>query len=1765
MPKASKSSKKADVPFGPPVPYERPTTHPLLTTTSHRATASALQAAAVHQANAVHPREATTWKEKAAWMSRLVAELKAYPSAYAPLVAAGTEEVDEKLREALDSFFLVSPHSPPPVPRWNYVSWLIDAICNKDHKFAGILPAAYKERQQNLLYYRALRKKVMSEWLLFKTVEAYKNFHSLVFHYRIKRRLPGGESPQVGKWVAEWPGVAKAARKLFAKMPLADRRRLKGRKPEVGELDDGGLSWIIPEDLNVVLIDDETDDVVLSVVRNFSNSPAMLSWVKGVVSEAVASRRSVRREDSGQLVQIGWSGRARNKPIFSYARNLLRKVADICKVVQQNAIASAYMWRRVQLMHPPVVGADISEFFHSHNIPMLDDQWPESARTHGPVMYPASAEPITIQEAEFGPGCVIMSENYTRIVHREAHPTEYGVFWTTLREGSNPRGNHFYLASYGVCVRSAEDTSVAWRPSDYHTSSIGNWDLPASFKRNLSDPTMRQQGIAFVASNRIATVYRRWAARQDLTGKQRFEGAQADFLADTCLDDLLHTNSWASGGGSSDSEVQQFIAMTNAGGGTGAFNNIAWYWSRKKGGDWKPKQYRGSNSNAGSAAQLRSSQFRLLYLIGNQNLMHEDCTMTSMVHGVHIHHLADSPVEALPCTRIEKRILCVHLPPSTKSSFHALSLDYEWKQQHYSMDTVDFPSYMGPAFGAYLQYPRLHPTSQLGLIIFAPTNLTGSMDAYTFYATKPSQSSLSSPSIAEWIEKDGRWNAKKGIREALADAQAYWQIKVLKRPRSPELEMEMGGRTPIQTVNERSEQPLIDGASTSSEQSTPHCEELLGQQGDRRGRPRRRRFPTPRYRESSSPNCSPSPLPSVTEDVEMQDYRRNPSSTAPSLTPPSNSLPELVQPEHAATPSTWCTTPDSWGLSRLFFGCPPPSHDPGGIQEEEEAPRQEGGFTANTKTPPEATQPTFFPYPNRSSFELGDWWSKQVSKRSASGFAELLTILNHPNFSRDELVEANWPIINERLSHGAATLADTPPSDSEWVDDTGGDWAATRIELPIPFSTGGKGSRILEFSAGTLHHRSILSVIKERMSNPTEHAYRHIRPYQLLWNVPDTPEGIRVYGELYTSDEFLRLEKAVQSTVVPDESDRALERVIVAMMFWTDATLLANFGTAKLWPCYLFFGNDSKYRRAKMSLDLCNHIAYFENLHDDFKDWYREHSNGKNPSQDLVTHCARELFHHQWRILMDAELLRAMEFGIKILFPDGVFRLVFPRLFTYSADYPEKVLIATVKAGGLCPCPRCMIEKCNLDPFGRREDQATRESNVRVDSNARQGLVQSARKFIYQGGYAVKYKKVEDLLKTTSLVPTENAFSVLKPFGFDVFSSLVVDLMHEFELGVWKALFIHLIRMLEAHDKQTRSTSVSELDRRYRSMPGFGSDTIRTLSSNASEQKRLGARDYENLLQCSYAAFDGLLPEPHNRNVTTLLFCCAEWHALAKLRMHTEETLLLLDLQTAALATNLETFMRDSCESFDTRETHKEQRARLKRSAKQASADAPQSIPSEAAQANPPSTSPFLQATNTVAQSDRRDPKNSMSAPLNKQGNNIPVPILQETIASDIHQSHVPLPLAEDLGVPQPPSHFPPRTGTGKNDSCATGRLKKKLNIATYKYHALADYTASIRQYGTTDSYSSERGEVEHKLPKSWYPRTDKKGYRMQMAKIERRRASHRRIRQLVKPLKSARKRRTGPPMKEPYALASSENLSEPTNHFIPSFANLHDPALLKT
>jgi hypothetical protein len=67
------------------------------------------------------------------------------------------------------------------------------------------------------------------------------------------------------------------------------------------------------------------------------------------------------------------------------------------------------------------------------------------------------------------------------------------------------------------------------------------------------------------------------------------------------------------------------------------------------------------------------------------------------------------------------------------------------------------------------------------------------------------------------------------------------------------------------------------------------------------------------------------------------------------------------------------------------------------------------------------------------------------------------------------------------------------------------------------------------------------------------------------------------------------------------------------------------------------------------------------------------------------------------------------------------------------------------------------------------------------------------------------------------------------------------------------------------------------------------------------------------------------------------------------------------------------------------------------------------------------------------------------------------------------------------LSETQLPSSSPSLPTTSSTPSGSTPvirkaeKKKKGFNLQTYKFHALGDYAATIRRYGTTDSFSTER------------------------------------------------------------------------------------------
>ena len=122
----------------------------------------------------------------------------------------------------------------------------------------------------------------------------------------------------------------------------------------------------------------------------------------------------------------------------------------------------------------------------------------------------------------------------------------------------------------------------------------------------------------------------------------------------------------------------------------------------------------------------------------------------------------------------------------------------------------------------------------------------------------------------------------------------------------------------------------------------------------------------------------------------------------------------------------------------------------------------------------------------------------------------------------------------------------------------------------------------------------------------------------------------------------------------------------------------------------------------------------------------------------------------------------------------------------------------------------------NVSKIGTPEDMSEWQHLICVDNDAWWRKILELQKLIYGKNLAINSPQVETLLKDKSLIPTnvimsqvaasiyscwplQNTFSDrLQAFRFNLFLMLIVDLMHEFELRMWKAIFIHLLHMLES-------------------------------------------------------------------------------------------------------------------------------------------------------------------------------------------------------------------------------------------------------------------------------------------------------------------------------------------------------------------------------
>lgn len=279
------------------------------------------------------------------------------------------------------------------------------------------------------------------------------------------------------------------------------------------------------------------------------------------------------------------------------------------------------------------------------------------------------------------------------------------------------------------------------------------------------------------------------------------------------------------------------------------------------------------------------------------------------------------------------------------------------------------------------------------------------------------------------------------------------------------------------------------------------------------------------------------------------------------------------------------TTPRNiFGLSRKFYGKEAPLEDP-----EAEITLQDLSNTSVPHHPLQSAPPTFYPFPNRNAFIMSDWFWNGGVQKSRQSFRELMNILGDPEFKLEDIRDVDWDRVNKVLA---------TDDEGEWVDEDAV-WVRTPVTISVPYQP--RRGQLSSPQAGPrnylvegFYHRNLVDIIREKISGLKDGHFFHIEPYEMLWQPENRRLPIRIQGELYTSPSFIDAHRELQDS--PGEPGCELPRVIVALMFWSDGTHLTSFGNAKLWPLYLFFGNESKYRRCKPSCNLCEHVAYFQSV-----------------------------------------------------------------------------------------------------------------------------------------------------------------------------------------------------------------------------------------------------------------------------------------------------------------------------------------------------------------------------------------------------------------------------------------------------------------------------------------------------------------------------------------------------------------------------------------
>lgn len=264
-----------------------------------------------------------------------------------------------------------------------------------------------------------------------------------------------------------------------------------------------------------------------------------------------------------------------------------------------------------------------------------------------------------------------------------------------------------------------------------------------------------------------------------------------------------------------------------------------------------------------------------------------------------------------------------------------------------------------------------------------------------------------------------------------------------------------------------------------------------------------------------------------------------------------------------------------------------PSYDPDhsvALEDLSERPPAESDDPSSTASPCPSSTSHAWSSKNLSTSLLMDWMSTGSNTKSQGEVDRLVKeVIRADGFKIEELAD-----FNARAEYKHMDVADV---EENAKSPFGGDgWLECGVSLSIPTGVKSDTEAGKSVVVPGLHYRPLVGSIMTALQDVAAARF-HYSPFKRIWVTPSGQEQ-RCYDEVYTSDAHIEAHHTLQKQ--PNEEGCKLEKVVLALMFWSDSTHLTNFGTAKVWPLYMYFGNLTKYLRGKPGS--ASHVAYFPSV-----------------------------------------------------------------------------------------------------------------------------------------------------------------------------------------------------------------------------------------------------------------------------------------------------------------------------------------------------------------------------------------------------------------------------------------------------------------------------------------------------------------------------------------------------------------------------------------